>query len=327
MQFKFKVAPVFVLAYDNSITPFIPQLWAEESLAILEENMVAGMLVHRDFEPIIANFGDTVNTRRPGQFVANRKVPADPVTVQDATATNVQVVLDQHIHVSFLIKDGEESKSFKDLVAEYMAPAMLAQARIIDQMLLGQAARFLDNCFGGLGQLTSSNARASILGTRQVMNQNKAYMQGRNLILTPNSETALLNLDLFTAAQQVGDDGTAIREAALGRKFGFDNYMCQNAMSVPSTAGFQTVALGTVNHSTGYPKGYAGALVVATFSGAVSVGEWITIAGDNTPYRVKAHTETLGATTGITLHGCRCSSRRWGTSRPACSGITPRWTW
>lgn len=47
--FKFNLSqsvPQFS-AYDNSIDPFIPQLWAEESLAILEENMVVAQLVHR----------------------------------------------------------------------------------------------------------------------------------------------------------------------------------------------------------------------------------------------------------------------------------------
>src|SRR6516164_9983083 len=103
---RFVTGTPFSLVYDNAIQPFIPQLWAQESLAILEENMVATALIHRDFEPIVANFGDTVNTRRPGQFIGVRKVPADSVTVQNATALNVQVPLNQHVHVSFLITDG-----------------------------------------------------------------------------------------------------------------------------------------------------------------------------------------------------------------------------
>lgn len=101
---------------------------------------------------------------------------ADNVTVQDATATDVQVMLNQHVHVSFLIRDGEESKAFKDLVQVYLAPAMLAQARFVDRIVLGQYHRFVKagNVFGGLGQLTGSNGRPYILGTRQIMNQNKA---------------------------------------------------------------------------------------------------------------------------------------------------------
>lgn len=50
---------------SNSIDPLIPELWAQESIAILEENMVAPLLVHRDFEPVVASFGDTVHTRKP----------------------------------------------------------------------------------------------------------------------------------------------------------------------------------------------------------------------------------------------------------------------
>ena len=111
---------------------------------------------------------------KPGEFTSYRKDVGDNVTVQDATATNVPVVLNQHAHVSFLIRDGEESKSFKDLVAEYMQPAMLAQARFIDQVILGQYPQFLQYQYGGAGLLTSTNGKSFILGTRTIMNKNKA---------------------------------------------------------------------------------------------------------------------------------------------------------
>ena len=55
-----------------------------------------------------------------------------------------------------------------------MQPAMLALARFIDQVLLGQYPQFLSNSYGQLGQMTSSNGRQYILGTRTVMNKNKA---------------------------------------------------------------------------------------------------------------------------------------------------------
>ncbi len=35
--------------YANSITALVPEIWANESLLILEEEMVMGNLVHRDF--------------------------------------------------------------------------------------------------------------------------------------------------------------------------------------------------------------------------------------------------------------------------------------
>ena len=125
--------PVF--ANDNDA--MIPEIWAQEALMILEANMVAANLVYRDFENEVASFGDTVNAHRPGSFVANRKVDGDAVTNQDASTTNVPVKLDQHLHVSFMIYDGEESKSFKDLVELYLKPALIAQSQGLDQVVLG----------------------------------------------------------------------------------------------------------------------------------------------------------------------------------------------
>ena len=108
--------------YDNDNTAFIPELWAAEGLAILQENMVIANLVHRDFENEIRQFGDVVNTRRPGNFQIRRKQDGTTLQNQDANATNVRVPLNQWFYTSFTIKDGEASKSFQDLVDIYLRP-------------------------------------------------------------------------------------------------------------------------------------------------------------------------------------------------------------
>ena len=118
----------------NSLDAFIPELWANESVAILVENMVVANLVHRNFSNQVARFGDIVHTRQQAEFIAKRKVNDDDVTVQNAEATDIQVPLDQHLHTSFMIKDGEESKSFKELTDTYLAPAVLSIARAIDPL-------------------------------------------------------------------------------------------------------------------------------------------------------------------------------------------------
>ena len=207
----------FYAVYDNEIDPFIPEQWANESIAILLENMVAANLVHRDFENEFQKFGDTVNTRKPREFVAKRKGVNDDVTVQAAGADNVAVVLNQHVHVSFLIRDGEETKSFKDLVTEFIHPAAIAMARAVDRIVLGQVYQFLGNSAGTLGGLTTSNGPGYITDTRKVFNDNKAPMQGRNLILTSNTESKLLQNAIFIQANTVGDNGTAMAEASVGR--------------------------------------------------------------------------------------------------------------
>lgn len=283
MNLKFVNSVVVLTFCANDNSAYVPQMWAQESLAILEENMVAANLVHRDFSPLIASYGDTVNTRRPSKFTALRKTGTENVTDQDATATNVPVVLDQLIHVSFVIFDSEASKSFKDLVTEYMRPAMLAHAQFLDKVVLGQVANFTSNGYGYLGGLTANNGVDAILGVREKLNKNLAYVDGRNLILTPTTETTLLNLPIFTQAQQVGDNGQALQEAFIGRKYGFNTYMCQHQSSV--AAGNTTDATYRVNNVAGYAAG-ATTMAIDVGTTAFSANMWFTVAGDNVPHRV-----------------------------------------
>ena len=284
-DYLLKLVPVepFQLVYDNDIDSFIPELWANEALLILENNMVAANLVYRDFEPYVANFGDTVHTRRFGAINPKRKVYADNVVVQDVSAADVAILLNQHIHTSFLIRDGEESKAFQDLVNAFLKPAMIGQANFIDQMILGQYPFFLGNSYGTLGALDSTNAKVNILGTRQVMNQNKAPLQGRAMVLNPASEAAILSLDLFLGALNVGDQGQALKEAALGRKLSFDMYMDQNMSSVPAVS---TATSDTT--SAAYPAGTTSMVLVSVVT--YTAGEWVTVAGDMTPLQVVSYT-------------------------------------
>ena len=160
---------VELACFANDNDAMVPEKWANESLAILEENMVMARLVHRDFSMEVASFGDVVNTRRPAEFITKRKTDSDSVITQDATTTNVPVPLDQHIYVTFAIKDGESSKSFQDLVDMYMSPAAMQIARSVDRILIGQVSAFAANQVGRLAEMTSSNAKDFILAAEPLL--------------------------------------------------------------------------------------------------------------------------------------------------------------
>lgn len=283
----------FKTYYANSINPYIPELWANESLLILEEQMIMANLVHRDFEPVLANYGQTVHTRRPSQFSAKRKTNADNVVVQDVSATDVPVVLDQWIHASFTIKDGERTYAFKDLVNIYLWPAMIANARLLDQALCARALGFLANPVGGLGSLTNSNARDYVVNAREQLNQTKAYFDGRNLVLANNSEAQMLRTDIFTKALEVGmPDGKAIREAYLGTKYQFQTFMDLNIPSLP---------VGTATTGTATTMGAAAAAGATslTVAAAIGLGVYFKVAGDNTPMRSTNNSTTTTTTRGL----------------------------
>jgi hypothetical protein len=264
--------------------------------------MVAAQLVDRDFEPEIRNFGDVVNTRRPGTFKLARKTDqTSSLTQQSASATNVQVPLDQRFYESFIIKDGEASKSFQELTEVYLLPAMQGIARGVDRAILGRVHAFLGGPTQRAGRLMNmdeTNSKDYVLDARQQLNVNKAYPTGRSLILSPYSETALLKNELFIKANERGDGGTALENARLGRILGFDTYMDQNVNGVQT--GCDTDS-GVITNALA--AGGSGSQVMTTgASDAWATGEFAVVSGNDQPTYITAHTETTGSTTAITLN-------------------------
>jgi hypothetical protein len=303
------LAAVACFANDNDA--FIPEIWAQEGLVILEENMVAAKLVHRDFQDEIKDFGDVVNTRRPGTFKIKRKKDGTTLTQQDANATNVRVPLDQWFYDSFTIKDGEASKSFQELVNVYLLPAMQTIARGVDRAVLGRIHAFLGTTsdrVGRLGALSNANAKQYALEARERLNVNKAYQTDRNLILSPSSETAFLNTSDFTKANERGDGGIAIENALLGRILGFDTYMDQNVNTLSGSADTDTALVITNALAAG-----SGGSQACSGGATVVLGEFLVVAGNDQPTYITAETGTPA--TAVTLN----ESNKYSTSGSAAT--------
>lgn len=285
----------FKPVYANDVDALIPELWANEGLMLLEENMVAGNLVYRNYENVIADVGDVVNAHIPSEFKIKRKGSTDDVIVQDAVATKIPVVLNQHFHSSFLIRDSERSLALKSLIDMYLVPAMNSIARGVDRVVLGTAPEFLGNTYGSLEGLTKSNANDYLLGARTIMNNLKWGYGNRNLVLTPDSEAKILaDKDLITA-DKVGDEGTALREASLGRKYGVNTFMGQNTSYVQKA--LTDYVEGAVDNVVGYPAGTT-TLTIDGFSAAITDGSYVTIAGSMYPHKVVS---TVGGATPTSM--------------------------
>jgi hypothetical protein len=285
--------------FDNSIDPYIPEWWANETLAILYEEMLWGNFVNRDFEKYFNKFGDTVNTRRPRELTASRKVKGDPVVAQDVAADNVAVKLDQWCYTSFLIDDIEETMSMKKLSDEYARPAAKSLSRMIDRMIAAQYPRFFPNVAGKLNGITTSNIKDYVIDLRQLLDDNKCPEEGRNLILTSKTEGDMLRPEWFTSADKVGDNGTALRTASLGHKLGFDFFKSLNS---PNIAIGNTVRSFAINLTAGYNIGDT-SLVVDTGTGEITPGTWVSIGG--IPYQVASRTGTAPTTAIVLSYGLK----------------------
>jgi len=151
---------------------------------------------------------------------------------------------------------------------------------------------------GRLLNLDENNSKDYLLEARKVLNDNKAPVTARNLVLGSASETALLKNELFIAADQRGDGGTALENARLGRILGFDTWMDQNVNDIAE--GMSDVATGTVTNAAAI--GATGSQAVAITGYEVQAGEYAVVEGNDQPTYVTAATTAAGDTTAVTLH-------------------------
>ena len=277
------------VAKANDNDALIPEIWSREALMTLMSNTVMASLVHRDFSNQVASFGDVVNTSRPADFSGKRKTDSDNVVDQDAVSPNIPVPLDQHFHVSYVIKDGELSKALPDLLERYMEPAARELAEKIDQVLCGQTARLLSNQVGQPGAATALNVDEYILDADEKLNDNKCPKAGRRLVMSSRFNRAALGAEIVVEADKRGDNGTALREASVGRIYGMDSFMDQNVAHVRPAA---------VSSNDGVTDGdeLAGSSVIETTVSfaAVAAGEYVVVAGSDKLHRIDSVADSAG---------------------------------
>ncbi len=96
-----------------------------------------------------------------------------------------------------------------------------------------------------------------MINARKSLTANAVPLTERAFVFGSDIEADLLNTDLFISAEQVGDQGTALREASLGRKFGLDCYVDQNVddMAAPLSIAFHKNSMALVTRQVAPPLG------------------------------------------------------------------------
>src|SRR6266508_6439025 len=134
---------------STNVANAIVKLVAADALPALMGNLVIGNLVNRDYEPTLAQAGDTVNVPIPPTMVANNIAEGGTVQTQNPSLGNAQIVLNTHAEATFQIPDVTKILAVPDLLKIYMQPAMVAIAERIESDLLGLYAGFTANATVG----------------------------------------------------------------------------------------------------------------------------------------------------------------------------------
>ena len=241
-------------------TILTPDIIAREALMVLRNNAVMANLVHRDYsEDFVGAVGDTITVRKPATFVANEY--SGSINVQDATETAVPVVMDKHLDVSFAVTAKQMTMDIADFSKQLLVPAMQAFADKVDKLLIALEAEATSRHPHAEGAI----APADLIAARKFLTENAAPLADRRFVFGATAEADLLGNELFVSAEKIGDNGTALREASLGRKFGMDCYVDQNIAKngeyTPSIA-FHKNAMALVTRPLALPQGAAKAAIV-----------------------------------------------------------------
>lgn len=175
----------------TTIAPFIPQIWANEALEILRNNIVLAPLVTKDTDVAVFNVGDTLHIPYAGTLVAHDKVQNQPVTKQAVNPTDTAVKLDKHKEVTILLEDFAKAVAQPLTSQEYVKAQVIALAEQVETDLFSLYSSFS----GSLGTAGTDLDAAVLRAANKKFTDNKVPRGNRHLIVSTKDSAALLGDD------------------------------------------------------------------------------------------------------------------------------------
>ena len=196
---------------------------ARQALPRLIENLVFPNLVHRDFSDDFHYLGDTVRVRKPAVLQAVDFDAQAGVSYSDIEESAVDVKLDTIATVDVAAEAVETAVNIDDLNRVFVEPAAAALAEKINSDGL---ALYADIPYFAGAAGTTPAALGDLAAVRKALNLNKVPAAGRVAVWDPEADAAFATIPAIVNAEKSGSVA-ALREGAIGRVFGLDNYMAQ----------------------------------------------------------------------------------------------------
>jgi hypothetical protein len=195
----------------------IVKLVAVDALPALMGHLVMGNLVNRDFEPQLAQAGDTVNVPIPPAMVANNIAEGGTVQTQNPNVQTAQIVLNTHAEATFQIPDVTKVIAVPDLLRLYMEPAMIALAEKVESDLLGLYSQFTANTPLGTGGTALTEAVVDAAETA-LFNAKVPASEQKYLVVDGTAYSQLRQIPRFSEYQTAGEAGLrALVDGSIGR--------------------------------------------------------------------------------------------------------------
>ena len=213
---------------------------AREALPILKNNLVIPELFRTDFSKEFVKQGDTIQVKKPAVFEA--KDFTDEVTIQEINQDKVLVKMDKIADVSVEITSKEMALDTVAFNTDVLEPAMIALAEKINREGLEMYKHIYRN-IGVAG--TTPSSLDDLAKARVALNKAKAPLVGRYGVWDPDADGKFSIIPAIVNAEKSGST-QALREGAIGRIQGLDNYMSQQ-VAVHKSGTFAKITTPLVN--------------------------------------------------------------------------------
>lgn len=258
--------PLGPILAAHDLGTLAPELIVQRAFARLKDSFPWLRSITTDFSAENAQFGQTIKTRLLGALAAHDYDPATGYGANDASATDVPIVINKHKGVPLTYNVNELASTTRDLFGE-QTEAMhiaIATAFITDLLALVTAANFTKVTTATLAAF----ARATLTAMAREQNKDKVPSIGRILLLNPD------------AFEKLGADATIVQLAAYQKPELITQYTLPpvagyqpyEVVSLPTAANLAGLALtrDALALATRVPNDYTQALPGAS-NGAVSV--------------------------------------------------------
>jgi len=283
-----------------------PQVVAKLALPTLLNNWVMAGLVHRDYAKEFRKVGNTVRIRKPTTLTAIEFDGDLTGEYQNITEGYVDVLLDTVLVVPTEVSAKDMTLDIVSFNTQVIEPAMQALAQKVDLKLaqLYKDIPYYEDC-------EATTAISDILNARRVQNDLKVpFNTTKYAVMSPLTTASLLVLEAFRGLDKTGST-KALREASLGRIFGYEFFEDQNIQTHVTDA---SITADWAGEAAVCLAGVTSMLVDNLGAdGTIYKGTIFTIAGDTTQYVVTADAAISGAEATISFYPALAVATPLGT--------------
>ncbi len=214
---------------SGNLANYMPVVWARKALAFVEKELVCFNLFNRDYEKDFANGGDTVRINPLLEITATAvNTDADPTVYDTDQGAYTDLIINYWYEAVVGVNDAQSLMGVPDYETQIIPKLSYAIAKQMDTSVNA----LFDDFSQSVGTEGQALSYENLLKAKAYLDQADAPMEGRVLIIDPESLEDLMALDIFISADYQA--GGAVSKGFVGQlpTLGCKVYMTTNLTAV-----------------------------------------------------------------------------------------------